>query len=279
MIPTSRIYKFLDEKNNYAIAFLEGQKLIEEVVLLNQLNGQSLQFFRDAILCAAPMVSFLKNNEGMGIYIDSESPYFRLKIEAHSSGTIRTLLLPENIKPISGKITGECRLTKILPRQPYTSVLDVKNQSFEEIVNSVLKNSYQIESKLIVSQIADQSILITKLPDPQKTLKNEDRPQTLVDYEVLVKKEMNDIFSQGLTKEEEIFKNFKDKGFTYLMSSDIKFHCPCSKERMSANLISLPTEDLIELFTKENPIKVKCDYCKTEYEIFQNDVVPYGEQH
>ena len=115
MLPESRIYKFLDEKNNYAIALLEGQKLIEELVVLNNLKPQGLQFFRDAVLSATLMLSFLKSREGMGIYIDSNEPYFRLKIEGHSSGTIRTLLLPEELDVLPEKITGEARLTKLLP--------------------------------------------------------------------------------------------------------------------------------------------------------------------
>ena len=82
-------------KQQFDQCFDRGEKLIEELVVLNNLKPQGLQFFRDAVLSATLMLSFLKSREGMGIYIDSNEPYFRLKIEGHSSGTIRTLLLPE----------------------------------------------------------------------------------------------------------------------------------------------------------------------------------------
>jgi molecular chaperone Hsp33 len=40
MLATSRLYSFLDHKNGFNINFLEGQKLIHDLVLLHPMQGQ-----------------------------------------------------------------------------------------------------------------------------------------------------------------------------------------------------------------------------------------------
>src|SRR5437762_2587208 len=121
MLPVSRLYSFLDHKNGFNIHFLEGQKLIEDLVLTHPLQGSGFAYFRDSILGILPIIFFLKPGESLGIYIDSEDPYFRLKIETGSTGHTRTLLLPEEFNLFPMKITGKVRVTKIFPNQkaPY----------------------------------------------------------------------------------------------------------------------------------------------------------------
>jgi molecular chaperone Hsp33 len=113
MLANSRLYSFLDHKNGFNIHFLEGQKLIHDLVLLHPMQRQGFAYFRDTFLGLLPIIFFLKPGESLGIYIDSENPYFRLKIETNSSGHTRTLLLPEEFNLFPEKITGNIRISKI----------------------------------------------------------------------------------------------------------------------------------------------------------------------
>src|SRR5690606_29016832 len=157
MLAVSRLYSFLDHKNGVNLHFLEEQKLIHDLVLLHPMNRHGFAYFRDTFLGLMPIIFFLKPGESLGIYIDSEDPYFRLKIETNSAGHTRTLLLPEEFDLFPDKITGNVRVTKVFQSQksPYTSMIELKNLDTKEIINQILKESYQTNSEVIIGSTSD----------------------------------------------------------------------------------------------------------------------------
>ena len=167
MLPESRLYSFIDQKEGFTVNFFEGQKLVHDLAVIHQVIGGGFHYFRDAILSLQPMISFLKPGEGLGIYIDSKAPYFRLKIEMSDQGQMRTLLLPEDFNEFPKTILGKCRIVKLSPgeQQPYTSIIELDNIDFHQVVNKILTESYQVNSEIFLSQTSDQSVMLMKLPE------------------------------------------------------------------------------------------------------------------
>lgn len=274
MLATSRLYSFLDHKNGFNIHFLEGQKLIHDLVLLHPMQGSGFAYFRDTFLGLLPIIFFLKPGESLGIYIDSEDPYFRLKIETNSAGHTRTLLLPEEFNLFPMKITGKVRLTKIFQNNshPYTSVLDLKEVETKDVINQILAESYQTNSEVIVGEMSDQSIMVTKLPPSNVNSEFDDTPSR----KEFIKKHSNffhDVFETAANDIEKIVNLFEDHGFTYMASRQIDFFCPCSKDRMVLNLRGLYSKDIDHLFEDKDTVEIKCDYCRKLYEITKADVI------
>lgn len=273
MLAESRIFRFLDNTNQFTIAFIEGQKIVQDLALIHNLQRDNFSFIRTATLSTIPMLSFLKPSEGLGLYIDNEEPYFRFKLEAHSSGSLRTLFLPEHDLKVPEKMKGISRFTKILPKSPYTSVVEINGKSFDELINEILSVSYQMKAKILVSDDSDQSILFAKLPDPNQNFsKDEDGKKSLNEYQVKMAHYFNEIFRKALNDQESVQKTFEELGLIYLGNNVCKFHCPCSEERMVANLITLSETDLNDIF-KDGPAEVKCDYCKKKYQITRDKLI------
>lgn len=274
MLAVSRLYSFLDHQSGVNIHFLEGQKLINDLVLLHPMQQQGFSYFRDTLLGLMPIIFFLKPGESLGIYIDSENPYFRLKIETNSAGHTRTLLLPEEFNLFPEKITGSIRITKIFTynKSPYTSMLDLKNADTKDLINQVLTESYQTNSEVIVSEQSDQSIMVTKLPPVNV---NNPVDETISRKEYIRKNQsfFHDVFAMASDDIEKIVKKFEDHGFSYLGSRQISFFCPCSQERMVLNLRGLYSGDVDELFHDKDSLEIKCDYCQKVYHIAKSDVV------
>ena len=274
MLATSRLYSFLDHKNGFNIHFLEGQKLIHDLVLLHPMQGSGFAYFRDTFLGLLPIIFFLKPGESLGLYIDSEEPYFRLKIETNSAGHTRTLLLPEEFNSFPMKITGKVRVTKITQHnpQPYTSVLDLKAVETKEVINQILSESYQTNSEVIVAEVSDQAIMVTKLPPVNVNSSHDDSPARK-DY---IKKHsafFHDVFETATDDIEKIVKLFEDHGLGYMGSRQIDFFCPCSKDRMILNLRGLYSGDVDHLFDGKDSLEVKCDYCRKLYDISKAEVL------
>jgi molecular chaperone Hsp33 len=273
MLATSRLYSFLDHENGFNINFFEGQKIIHDLVLLHPMQGTGFAYFRDTFLGLLPIIYFLKPAESLGLYIDSEEPYFRLKIETNSAGHTRTLLLPEEFNLFPMKISGKARVTKIFPGQksPYTSMIELKNVETKEVINQIFNESYQTNSEVIVAELSDQSLMVTKLPSLNI---NSSFDETLTRKEYIKKHSrfFHDVFEMATDDIEKIVKTFEDRGFAYLGSRQVSFFCPCSKERMILNLRGLYGADLDDLFQKDETVEIKCDYCRKMYEIEKSEV-------
>jgi len=273
MLAPSRIYSFLDSKNGFNIHLLEGQKLIHDLVLMHPMQGTGFSYFRDTFLGLLPIIFFLKPGESLGIYIDSEDPYFRLKIETNSSGHTRTFLLPEEFNSFPMRITGQVRVSKIFSsnKTPYTSMLELNDVGPSEVFNTILRESYQTNSEVIVGEISDQSIMVTKLP-PLNVNREEEETLSRKKYISMHANFFHDVFEAASNDIEQIVKMFEDREYAYIGSRQIDFFCPCSKERMVLNLRGLYSGDIDSLFAEEDPIEVKCDYCRKTYAISKGDV-------
>lgn len=274
MLATSRLYSFLDHEKGFNINFFEGQKIIHDLVLLHPMQGSGFAYFRDTFLGLLPIITFLKPGESLGLYIDSEDPYFRLKIETNSAGHTRTLLLPEEFNLFPMKISGKARVTKIFngQKEPYTSMIELREVETKEVINQIFRESYQTASEVVVAELSDQSIMVTKLPSLNVN-SNIDDTLTRKDY---IKKNsafFHDVFEMASNDIEKIVKTFEDRGFAYLGSRQVSFFCPCSKDRMVLNLKNLYGSGMDDLFDEKDMVEIKCDYCRKMYHISKAEVI------
>lgn len=272
MLNESRIYSFIDNQSGFTLSFLEGQKLMADLITIHNLGSMALDYYRKTVLTSMQMVNFLKPGENLGFYIDSEHPYFRFKIEINNTGTMRTLILPEEFSEFPDRITGVCRVSKIFSNNkiPYTSVGQVHDEKHEELTNKILRESYQTNSEVLTSELVDQTLMITKLP-PVEIKKEVLEDISLKEYLLTQKKFSQKLFEKAFNDVKGIVEFFESEGFLYLGSKEIKFYCPCSKERMVQNLATLHKQDIEEVFQDDDSIDVRCDYCNTNYNIQRSD--------
>lgn len=269
MLPESRLYSFIDQKEGFTLHFFEGQKLINDLAIIHEIIGGGFQYFRDAILSFQPMISFLKPGEGLGVYIDSEDPYFRLKVEMSDQGQMRTLLLPEEFNQFPQKISGKCRIVKLLPGEvhPYTSIVNLEDIDAYGAINKILSDSYQVKSTIHVSDSSDQSIMLMKLPEINVNKVETHYNMNLDQYWKSIEASTKELFSLGTTEQKDIQEHFEKKGFMYLGSKQVTFKCTCSRDRMLEGVRSLIWSSGIDAVfaPDEDSIETKCDYCKTSY--------------
>lgn len=266
MLKPSRIYSFIHQNNRFSFHLIDGQKIISDLAVMHNFNPSSLGYLRDTLLSSLLLERVIKIGETLGFYIDSETPYFKFKLELNFHGKFRTMILPKMLSHIPSHFTGVARLTKVMNTSaaPYTSIIEVKNETSADILNNVLKRSYQDESIIVLSDKSDQSLLISKLPQNSK---DQDEsfdhigPQNFYDTH----KNIFESFFNGHSNDlEEIVKYFEANGFHYLSSKVLEFECPCSREHYLASLNNLSDETKSELLQDEH-IDITCDYCLKNY--------------
>ncbi len=275
MLEQSRLTGFIDQKAGFTLHFFDGQSVIRDLALIHDIKGDGFSFFRDAVLTFLPLISYLKSGEHFGFYIDSNEPWFRFKLEASSLGYMRTLLFPESFNDFPKKINGNCRLTKITPgqREPYNTLLALDDLSIGEVSNLILTESYQVKARIHLSDKADQSFIIQRLPDQQvDQIAQEDRP-SLDEYFNSTLSTLSTFIDSGNATYNDTIEHFKKNEMELLTSTEISFKCGCSRDRMLQGVASLVRSEGIDgIFEDKEEIETKCDYCKTFYLITKDEV-------
>ena len=262
----------MDSNQGFVWHFFEGQRVIQDLAKLHSLKDSGFAYYRDLILSTLPVISLLKPGEQFGFYIDSESPYFKFKVEAGYNGEFRTLLIPHDFNQFPDKFTGLARFMKILPKaKPYTSVVAVEQKPTAQIINDILRTSYQIQAQVNVSDLINQSLLVMKLPPASaQSLK---RDTSLSSYLNKNSSFIHDLFEHELNDIKKIVEYFELNKHMYMSSKEILFYCPCSEELMISNLKKLSANDLDSILENELSIDVKCDYCQKKYSISKSNLI------
>ncbi len=276
MLSTSKVFSFIDNKEGFMVYFFEGQRLIHDLALIHNLKGEGFHFLRDSILGSQLLSVFLKAKENFGFYIDSEEPYFRFKIETNYNGYMRTLLLPEEFNNFPERINGVYRVSKITEgaKDPYNTVIEVKNKTLNEIFNQFFTQSFQVNGKVFLSQESDQSVMVMKLPDTNiDKVDNAVERKSVDEYWKSKSGFIEEVFSKGHNQQPPIESDFLKNGLLLLGSKDIQFRCSCSRDRMVSGILGLAhSTSMDDVFQADEKIETKCDYCKTFYEITRKEI-------
>jgi molecular chaperone Hsp33 len=274
-LPGSRLYTLADARCEFAGYFLEGQALIRDLALLHDLRGAGFAYFRDVVLSIEPLIALLKHGEQLGFYVDAREPQFRLKIETSYHGTIRGALVPEGFAEFPQALSGVVRVLKLFPRNrpPYESVLEIDGLSLSGMVNRVLRESYQINSTVIVSAQSDQSLMLHQLPPLPGKDEYEYSPEALALRHRQIRSDLDGILARGLHAPEEIAAAFGEIGFRLLAGREIRLTCACSRERVIRGLQLACGPAYEELFDPgQDALETVCEYCKTAYSIRRSDL-------
>ena len=274
--PDSRLYTFVDESREFALYFLEGQRLIYDLALLHPIRQAGFAYFRDVVLSVQPMIALLKHGEQFGFYIDSVEPFFRLKIETSHGGATRCTLFPEEFQEFPAAMTGMVRLLKLFPNNvaPYESVLEIEALPLREIVNRVLAESYQVHAGIVVSQESDQSLMLLRLPPLAGDGEASALSPTAVDpRRQEIEQDLERIFARGMHDVQVIAAAFGEIGFELLARRQICFRCSCSLGRMIENIRLAVDDDFEGLFDPDqDALEITCEYCKSRYSVTREDL-------
>lgn len=80
------------------------------------------------------------------------------------------------------------------------------------------------------------------------------------------------MLENGLTPEEILGQVCGDLGVVFMETTEVDYKCYCSRERVTAALISLGREDLTEIVNDGKPFPVECQFCDAVYQFSPEDV-------
>ena len=73
------------------------------------------------------------------------------------------------------------------------------------------------------------------------------------------------LLDKGMTPEEILEEVLGEFGLQFNETSEPRFECNCSKERVEKAIISIGKKDIQEMIDDEKPIEVNCHFCNKNY--------------
>ncbi len=80
------------------------------------------------------------------------------------------------------------------------------------------------------------------------------------------------MLEQGMTPEDILGQVCGDLGIVFMETTEVGYQCYCSRERVTAALISLGEQELREIQSEGKTFPVECQFCDTVYEFTPENV-------
>ncbi len=80
------------------------------------------------------------------------------------------------------------------------------------------------------------------------------------------------MLEQGMTPEDILGNVCGELGVVFMETTEVSYKCYCSRERVTAALISLGKKELTEIMEEGKTFPVECQFCDTVYEYTPEDI-------
>lgn len=80
------------------------------------------------------------------------------------------------------------------------------------------------------------------------------------------------MLSEELSPEDILRRVMADFELEFLETTPVEYRCYCSRERVTATLITIGKKDLQELVEENKPIRIECQFCDTVYEFSPQEI-------
>lgn len=225
-----------------------------------------------------------KKDDSITAIIRSDGPIEGMTVIGQSfgrvRGTIRQPIVPTTYsrpgKLDVGIAVGAGQLTIIRDlglKEPYIGQVDLVSGEIAEDLTSYLALSEQIPTAISLGVRLEQSgvthaggFLVQMLPDAGDDVADH------LEQRVAGFPEVSYLMEEGFSPHQILDLLLGDPDIQYHDVTPCSYYCPCSRERMEKNLITLGHEELINLSEDPDGIKLECHFCSRTYAFTQAEV-------
>lgn len=258
----------------------EATALAREICGLQHTSATASIALARGLAGGALMGALLKGDQRTALKFEGNGPLRKMIIEADSDGAVRGCVgdPTADLEPIQGKWNvagligraGFLTVSKDLGGggRPYQGVVQLVSSEIGEDLAYYLTDSEQTPSAVgLGATLAEDGkvsvcggFLVQALPKADEIIleKIMDHIKGLQPLSAILEQ----TGAEGL-----IGELFGDIPYTILESHDIFFRCGCGLDKVKRALVTLGSEELQDMLTKESGAEVTCEFCRTPYRL------------
>lgn len=260
-------------------------KLCREAVLIHGLSPAAAAAM-GRLLSGVLMLSqdLDKPGDTITAVIQSDGPIQGMTVIGEYGATVRGSILQPVVETVYmargkldiGAVVGKGTLMVIRDQQlkePYVGRIALVSGEIAEDLASYLAISEQIPSvvSLGVKMTRDGvshagGLMLQLLPDADDTVVK------AIERQLETFPDMTTLLESGATPEEMLRLLTGPGGLDVHSKTPCAYACPCSRERMTRNLIAMGLEELNQLAGDPDGIELQCHFCGARYRFSQGEV-------
>jgi molecular chaperone Hsp33 len=229
------------------------------------------------------LATLTKDEERVSVQIIGKGALGTITVDASSAGTARVFVahpragapLAPARRPVIGAAVGDHGLVNVIrdmgAGHDFNGQTSLVDGEIDTDVESYLCQSEQIDSALACETVLDAAghvafavgVLVQALPNGEGTPYVADARTRLREgafLGALVGDDLTpaDVIAAALGTDVDVVTPLGDR--------EVRFYCPCSRDRAASTLALLGAEDLLTLIREEGTADVTCEFCRERYD-------------
>ena len=266
---------------------IRSTETVREAARIHKTTPNATAAFGRALTAASMMGNMQKvENGSMTMQIKGNGPIGSIVCVSDAIGNVRGYVYQPNV-PLVEKYPGKLdvgatvgtdgTLTVIRDlqmKEPYVGSTELVSGEIGDDVTAYFVQSEQVPTACGLGVLIDRDssvkvaggYLIQLLPGASE--------ETVEKLEQGIQRAgaVTAMLENGLTPEDILGQVCGDLGVLFLETTQIYYRCYCSRERVTAALISLGREELEDIISQEESFPVECQFCDTVYKFTPQDL-------
>lgn len=231
------------------------------------------------LTAGAMMGSMMKGEKDLlTLKIDCDGPIGGLTVTADSAANVkgyvgnREAMLPPNAKgklDVGGAVgAGVLNVIRdIGMKEPYNGRTPLVSGEIAEDLTYYFATSEQVPSAVALGVLMEKDntvkqaggFIIQVMPFIQETVIDR------LEKKLAGISSVTGFLDRGMAPEEMMEEILGEFGLAVMDRIPTRYHCDCSKEKVSRAIASISRRDLDEMIREGEPIEVKCQFCNSSY--------------
>ena len=268
------------------VVAIRSTELVRRGAQIHGTTPNATAAFGRALTAASMMGNMQKvENGSMTLQIKGDGPIGGIVCVSDATGNVRGYVYEPKVPLVEkhpgkldvGATVGNGTLTVIRDlqmKEPYVGSIELISGEIGDDVTAYFAQSEQTPTACALGVLVDKDMsvkvaggyLIQLLPGATE--------ETISTVEKGIQRAgaVTAMLEQGMTPEDILGQVCGDLGVVFMETTEVSYQCYCSRERVTAALISLGKKELTEIASEEKDFPVECQFCDTVYKFTPEDV-------
>ena len=242
--------------------------------------------FGRALTAASMMGNMQKvDNGSMTLQIKGDGPIGTIVCVSDPTGNVRGYVYEPNVPLVEkhpgkldvGATVGHGTLTVIRDlqmKEPYVGSIPLVSGEIGDDVTAYFAQSEQTPTACALGVLVDTDTSV-KVAGGYLVQLLPGAPDEVIDVlEQGIRRAgaVTPMLEQGMTPEDILGAVCGDLGVVFMETTEVAYQCYCTRERVTAALLSLGREELTQIMEEGKTFPVECQFCDTVYEFTPEDI-------
>lgn len=268
------------------VVAIRSTELVRRGAQLQGTTPNATAAFGRALTAASMMGNMQKvDNGSMTLQIRGDGPIGGIVCVSDATGNVRGYVYEPKVPLVEkhpgkldvGATVGAGTLTVIRDlqmKEPYVGSIELISGEIGDDVTAYFAQSEQTPTACALGVLVDRDMqvkvaggyLIQLLPGAtEETI-------TAVEKGIQRAGAVTAMLEQGMTPEDILGQVCGDLGVVFMETTEVGYKCYCSRERVTAALISLGKKELTEIADEGKTFPVECQFCDEVYRFTPEDI-------